>query len=56
MGAQCNVIWLTILGTVPNKCALSAHLIEVLLGRKFPFFCQRRARHVIKEDPHLLLK
>lgn len=22
MGAQCNVIWLMVLGTVPNKCVL----------------------------------
>lgn len=38
MGAQCNAIWLTILGTVPNKCVLYRPIsLKYCCEEGFPF-------------------
>lgn len=38
MGAQCNVIWLRILGTVPNKCVLYQPIsLKYCWEEGFPF-------------------
>lgn len=53
MGTQCNVIWLRILGTVPNKCALYQPIsLKYCWEEGFPF----SAKHGDQRGPTSFIK